>query len=50
MLKATQHQVRDPMPGVVYAPAHELCEYVDAGLLTQETMGDAFRSSCKTMD
>jgi non-ribosomal peptide synthetase component E (peptide arylation enzyme) len=47
MLKATQYQVREPMPGVVYAPAHELREYVDAGLLTQETMGDAFRSSCK---
>ena len=47
MLQATPHQVRNPMPGVVYAPAHELREYIDAGLLTQETMADALRASCK---
>lgn len=46
MLKTTQEQVRNPMPGVVYAPAHELREYIQAGLLTQETMGEAFRAAC----
>ena len=38
-------QVRQPMKGVVYAPAEDLRRYVDAGLLTRETMAQAFRAS-----
>jgi len=40
-----QYEVREPMPGVVYAPREELRRYVDAGLLTRESMADAFRAS-----
>lgn len=45
MLDTLQYQVRQPLPGVVYAPPEQLRRYLDAGLLTRETMPDAFRSS-----
>ncbi len=45
MSSSTQYQVREPMPGVVYAPPADLRRYLDAGALTRETMPDAFRAS-----
>jgi len=45
MLSPLPYEVREPLPGVVYAPPEDLRRYVDAGLLTRETMGDAFRAS-----
>ncbi|MFC6284516.1 MULTISPECIES: AMP-binding protein [Polaromonas] len=40
-----QTQVRKPLPGVVYAPPADLRRYLDAGVLTRETMPEAFRAS-----
>ncbi|WP_423456215.1 AMP-binding protein [Ottowia sp. VDI28] len=40
-----QYQVQDPLPGVVYAPPGDLRRYLDAGLLTRETMPEALRAS-----
>jgi len=40
-----QDQVREPMPGVVYAPSADLKRYLDAGVLTRETMAEAFSAS-----
>jgi 2,3-dihydroxybenzoate-AMP ligase len=40
-----QYQVREPLPGVVYAPPAELRRYLDAGVLTRETMAQAFGAS-----
>ncbi|HSV81282.1 MAG TPA: AMP-binding protein [Ramlibacter sp.] len=45
MLSPLSYQVREPLPGVVYAPPDDLRRYVDAGLLSRETMADAFRAS-----
>ena len=45
MSNALPHQVREPMPGVVYAPPEDLRRYVETGALTRETMADAFRAS-----
>src|SRR5262249_4662011 len=36
--------VRNPMPGVVYAPQPDLERYAAAGLYADETMGEAFTS------
>eukprot|EP01031_Cornospumella_fuschlensis_P008307 gene8307-10248_t len=44
-MSSTQYQVREPMPGVVYAPPADLRRYLDAGALTRETMPQAFRAS-----
>ncbi len=41
-MPSIQTQVREPMPGVVYAPQADLQRYLDAGVLTHETMGQAF--------
>ncbi len=48
MLDSLQYQVRDPLPGVVYAPPADLRRYLDAGALTRETMPEAFRAACAT--
>lgn len=40
--------VKEPMLGVVYAPASDLERYVKAGVLTQETLPQAFRSAFAT--
>lgn len=45
MLQPLQWSVREPMAGVVYAPADELRRYLEAGLLTRETMGEVLRES-----
>lgn len=42
---STQTRVREPLPGVVYAPPGDIQRYLDAGALTRETMPDAFRAS-----
>ncbi|HSV44565.1 MAG TPA: AMP-binding protein [Ramlibacter sp.] len=45
MQEPPHDQVRDPMPGVVYAPPAQLRRYLEAGVLTRETMGEALRAS-----
>lgn len=45
MSSSTPYQVKEPMPGVVYAPPADLRRYLDAGALTRETMPEAFRAS-----
>lgn len=45
MLTSLQYKVRQPMPGVVYAPEADLRRYVDGGALTHETMDQAFSAS-----
>ena len=40
-----QYQVRERLPGVVYAPPADLRRYLDAGALTRETMAEAFGAS-----
>ena len=45
MLSSIQYKVRQPMPGVVYAPEDDLRRYVDDGALTHETMDQAFSAS-----
>jgi 2,3-dihydroxybenzoate-AMP ligase len=45
MPASLQYQVREPLPGVVYAPPVDLMRYLDAGPLTRETMAEAFRAS-----
>lgn len=37
--------VRQPMPGVVYAPLNELGSYIHAGALTHESLVDALRGT-----
>ncbi len=45
MSSSTQYQVKEPLPGVVYAPPADLQRYVDAGVLKRETMAEAFTAS-----
>lgn len=45
MLSSLPIGVRDPLPGVVYAPEADLRRYVEAGLLRHETLADALRAS-----
>ncbi|MDB5929071.1 MAG: AMP-dependent synthetase and ligase [Polaromonas sp.] len=45
MSATLQTQVREPLPGVVYAPTSNLTRYLEAGILTRETMAQAFRAS-----
>ncbi len=46
MSTTTPFGVRDPLPGVVYAPEAELRRYVDAGMLRHETLAEALRAAC----
>lgn len=48
MLSSLPMGVREPLPGVVYAPEADLRRYVDAGLLRHETLADALRASFRT--
>ncbi|MES2361737.1 MAG: AMP-binding protein [Pseudomonadota bacterium] len=45
MPASLQYQVREPLPGVVYAPPADLRRYLDAGILRRETMAQAFGAS-----
>ena len=45
MASSIQYRVREPLPGVVYAPEADLKRYLDAGVLKRETMAQAFRAS-----
>ena len=45
---ALQSAVRNPMPGVVYPPGGALRRYLDAGLLTHETLPEALAAVCRS--